>query len=140
MKKELENVRKEKIQGIMIRAKITWAEEGEKPTRYFCSLESRNYVNKTIIKLQQENGDVIRTREEILKEVQNFYSNLYAPLNSETDINDQDILNNLQHPVLTDIETSSIEGEMTAGETSKVLRNMKNNKSPGSDGFIVEFF
>ena len=136
-KLELENFRKkrvkskEKIQGILIRAKIKWAEEGEKPTRYFCSLESRNFVNKTIPKVQQENGIVITSQEEILKEVQHFYSNLYAPLNSKTDINDQDILNNLQHPVLTDIESSSLEGEITADEISKVLRNMKNNKSPG---------
>ena len=123
----------------MIRAKIKWAEEGEKPTRYFCSLESRNFVNKTIPKVQQENGNVITSQEKILKEVQHFYSNLYATLNSKTDINDQDILNNLQHPVLTDIESSSLEGEITADEISKVLRNMKNNKSPGSDGFTVKF-
>ena len=31
-KLELENFRIEKIQGIMIRAKIKWTEEGEKPT------------------------------------------------------------------------------------------------------------
>ena len=124
----------------MIRAKIKWAEDGEKPTRYFCSLESRNFVNKTIPKVQQENGNVITSQEEILKAVQHFYSNLYAPLSNKTDINDQDILNNLQHPVLTDIESSSLEGEITADEISKVLRNMKNNKSPGSDGFTVEFF
>ena len=124
-KLELENFRREKIQGIMIRAKIKWAEEGEKPTRYFCSLVSRNFVNKTLPKVQQENGNVITTQEEILKEVKHFYSNLYAPLNSKTDINDQDILNNLQHPVLTDIESSSLEGEITADEISKVLRNMK---------------
>ena len=76
----------------MVRAKIKWAEEGEKPTRYFCSLEFRNYVNKTIPKVQQENGNTIKTQEEILEEVQKFYSNLYASLNSEKDINDQDIL------------------------------------------------
>ena len=79
----------------MVRAKIKWAEEGEKPTRFFfCSLESRNYVNKTIPKMQKENGNTFKTQEEILKEVQKFYSNLYAPLNSEKDINDQDILKN----------------------------------------------
>ena len=115
----------------MIRAKIKWAEDGEKPTRYFCSLESRNFVNKTIPKVQQENGNVITSQEEILKEVQHFYSNLYAPLSNKTDINDQDILNNLQHPVLTVIESPSLEGEITADEISKVLQNMKNNKSPG---------
>ena len=46
------------------RSKIKWAEEGEKPTRYFCSLESRNYVNKTIPKVQKENGNTIKTQEE----------------------------------------------------------------------------
>ena len=56
----------------MIRAKIKWAEEGENPTQYFCSLESRNFVNKTIPKVQQENGNVITSQEEILKEVQHF--------------------------------------------------------------------
>ena len=86
-KLELENFRKEKIQGIMIRAKIKWAEEGKTPTRYFCSLESRNFVNKTIPKVQQENDNVITTQEEILKDVKHFHSNLYAPLNIKTDIN-----------------------------------------------------
>ena len=89
--------------------------------------------------MQQENGNAIKTQEEILKEVQKFCPNLYAPLNSEADINDQDILNNLQHPVLIDVESSSLEGKITANEISKVLRNMKNNKSPGSDGFKVDF-
>ena len=51
-------------------------------------------MNKTIPKVQQENGNTIKTQEEILKEVQKCYSNLYAPLNSEKDINDQDILKN----------------------------------------------
>ena len=97
-------------------------------------------MNKTIPKVQQENGNAIKTQEEILKEVQKFYSILYAPLNSEKDINDQDILKNLQHPVLTDTESSNLEGEITAYEISNVIRNMKNNKSPGSDGFTVDFF
>ena len=46
----LENLRKEKLKGNMIRSKARWVEEGEKPTKYFCHLESRNYLNKTIKK------------------------------------------------------------------------------------------
>lgn len=48
----LENIRKEKMVGHMIRGKARWVEEGEKPTRYFCSLENRNYINKTIKKIR----------------------------------------------------------------------------------------
>jgi hypothetical protein len=37
-------------------------------------------------------------------------------------------------------EQLSLEGEITVNEASKVLQKMKNNKSPGSDGFSTEFF
>lgn len=45
---ELETIRKKKMQGQCIRAKIKWIEDGEKPSKYFTSLESRNYINKQI--------------------------------------------------------------------------------------------
>lgn len=39
---------RKKMQGQCIRAKIKWIEDGEKPSKYFTSLESRNYINKQI--------------------------------------------------------------------------------------------
>ena len=47
----LENIRKEHLQGHMIRSRTRWIEEGEKPSKYFCNLESRNVLNKTIKKI-----------------------------------------------------------------------------------------
>ena len=47
-KDELESLRRDKLQGLIIRSKSNWVEQGEKPTRYFLNLESRNYLNKTI--------------------------------------------------------------------------------------------
>lgn len=46
----LEKLRKEKLFGHMIWSRAHWMEEGEKPSKYFCNLESRNYINKTIKK------------------------------------------------------------------------------------------
>ena len=40
---------------------------------------------------------------------------------------------------LSDLDPSKLEGEITYAELSTALRNMKNNKSPGLDGFTVEF-
>lgn len=48
---ELEILRKEKIKGNMIRSRVQFIEEGEKPSNYFCNLENHNFVNKTITKL-----------------------------------------------------------------------------------------
>lgn len=54
-----ENIRKEKMVGHMIRGKARWVEEGENPTRYFCHLENRKNVNKTIKKLDLEESGMI---------------------------------------------------------------------------------
>ena len=139
-KTELQNIRKEKIQGVMIRERVRWAEEGEKPTKYFCGLESKNYMSKTIFKVKKDNDSIVNKQEEILKGVKKFYSNLYQKQESglETDIDN--ILKNLQEaPKLSNDEKSKLEGEIKLDEISNVLKKMKNNKSPGSDGFTVEF-
>lgn len=139
-KSELENLRKEKLQGIMIRARIRWAEEGEKPTKYFCSLESRNYVNKTIPKVQRDDGSVINNQESILNEVKIFYADLYKFHEREQSINYQDILSKIRdYPTLSVNEKLNLEEEIDE-EIASVLKKMKNNKSPGSDGFTVEIF
>ena len=43
-------------------------------------------------------------------------------------------------PHLNDDEAEWIESEITSEEASVALKNMKNCKSPGTDGFSAEFF
>ena len=68
-KVELENIRKEKLQGHIIRSRAKWVEEGEKPSKYFCSLESRNFLNKTIKKVETQEGQVMYDQSQILHHV-----------------------------------------------------------------------
>ena len=41
---------------------------------------------------------------------------------------------------LSDTQKNGLEGEITLSEALLVLKNMSNDKSPGSDGFTTEFF
>ena len=41
---------------------------------------------------------------------------------------------------LNDDEAQMLEGEITYEELTTALKNMKNSKSPGNDGFTTEFF
>ena len=62
-----------------------------------------------------------------------FYERLY----SERQVEDCIILDMAQDiPMLTLQEKTSLEGEITLAETSFALKNLKNDKSPGSDGGI----
>lgn len=57
-----------------------------------------------------------------------------------TDISLNDILKEYSVPKLSDNEQKSVEGYITHKEASVVVNSMSNNKSPGGDGFTVEFF
>ena len=58
-----------------------------------------------------------------------------------TQLEDREILDLVEDiPTLAVQEKTSLEGEITLDEASVALKNLKNNKSPGSDGFSVEVF
>jgi hypothetical protein len=53
-------------------------------------------------------------------------------------VNLDDILHDV--PKLSQEESGSLEGPLTYQEAHNALKKMNNDKSPGSDGFTVEFF
>ena len=141
-KKELlQDLRKAKIDGSIIRSRAKWIQEGEKCTKYFCSLEKRNYVDKAFHYIETEKGEIINDKTEIRTQVKTYYEKLYK--SKEADIVDVDLatINNLQEaPRLSDEESNSIEGKITEAEALGSLKKMENNKSPGSDGLPTEFY
>ena len=122
---------------------MRWAEEGEKPTKYFCNLESRNYSNKIIPKVVKDDGNTVINQEDILIEVKIFYKNLYGSQDNVPGqaLEIENLFNSIHaNPKLTEEDKKCLEGELSEKEILLVLKKMKNNKSPGSDGFTVEFF
>ena len=141
VKSELENIRKHELNGVILRAGARWIEEGEKPTKYFCNLEKRNYVNKTVSKLINHNGNDITEQKQILNEIKHFYDDLYKSRdNILEEANLQEILKDYEIPVLSNEERNNLDKAITKCEVLEVLKKTKNNKSPGTDGFSAEFF
>ena len=136
---ELEASRKNRIEGSIIRSRAKWLSEGEKPSKYFLNLESRNYVNKTIPRLDV-NGKIIDDQTEILRETQKFYADLYSERTNIDDIGLHDTFSEIDVPKLSDVDKAKLDGPITLKEASEALKNMKSDKSPGSDGFTSEFF
>lgn len=66
-----------------------------------------------------------------------FYNDLYSCQTNEVT---HDGLEDLVHPVLSDEQSSKLEGLVTMEELTSAVKNLKNDKSPGSDGFTAEFF
>lgn len=118
IKEELESIRIKRMEGVAIRKKSQWVDKGEKATRYFCKLESRNYTNKTVSFLGKQNGEIIHNQKDILTEVTDFYSNLYKVENVR-DVNLDDVITDAQK--LNQQEIDGLEGLLTYQEAAKTL-------------------
>ena len=138
-KKQEELDRREYMKGLILRSRARWIEDGEKPSKYFLNLEKRNYVNKTITQLVCENSNIITEQNQILEEARSYYSKLYMSQEEYLiDIDLDELFRNTKIPKVEN--TSEYVGQIKASEALCVLKNMKNNKTPGPDGFTVEFF
>ena len=138
-KNEFIELRNKIIEGVMLRSRSRYEDLGEKPSNYFFNLENRNYNNKVINKLVDEKGEEFFETKDILGCQNDFYQNLYF---NHTNIDEtplQDVLGENANK-LSDEKSASLEGEISYSEIANALKYMKNNKSPGLDGFTVEFF
>ena len=142
LKQELNNLREDKMQEYLVRSWANIIENGEKPSQYFCNLESHNYSSKkfNVLVIEQENGEHITNQKEILHETSKYYENLYSC--RENTLNDIDLniyMQDINMPKLTEEEAEKLEGMVAHKEASLTLKNMKNNKSPGTSGFSINF-
>ena len=140
-KQELIQIRETKMKGHYVRSRVQWLHEGERPTQFFCSLEHHNFVNKTVKKIKKKDGTSITNQKDILSEIKNFYSQLFQNHDHRiSDVDLHDMLKHIKTRKLTSMQAKSLEGDLKLEELAKALKNMKNNKTPGIDGFPAEFF
>ena len=72
----MEEIRKTKLEGVMLRSMCRYEDLGEKPTKYFfLNMENRNYQDKVINNLIDENGEEIFRTKDILEAQKNIIQN-----------------------------------------------------------------
>ena len=107
------------MQGILVRSRAHIIEGDEKPINFFCDLEKHKCSSKIIPKLDLDDGRTIKDQSEILTETKNFYEQLYSCKDFQmTDINLNDLLQNIEINILNAEDSEAIEGLMTYEEAA----------------------
>ena len=104
----------------------------------FCSLERRNFVNKTIYRLRLRNGEITTDPARILQEQEKFYRSLYTSkgsINREY-ITESDII----FPKISEEDFELLEADITSEEIGIALKALALGKSPGTDGLPADFY
>ena len=107
-KEELRLLRQQNTEGTIVRSKIKWIQDGERPSKYFCHLEKRNFVQKHLSFIEKEDGEVLFDQDEIVKETKDFYEKLYE--SREKDVLDVDLHTMVEAPTRSSEEKESLEG------------------------------
>ena len=128
-----------KTQGSILRSKAKFVEDGEKNSQYFLNLEKRIYNERYMKSLINSQGLLITEPSEILNEQAKFYEGLYT--SSRMDRSQGDTFFEICHiPQLNNEQKQFLENPLTLGEISRALKDMANDKSPGLDGFTINFY
>ena len=137
LKRELEEMRHPIIDGLITRSRVSWHEKGERNTKYFLSLEKRNY-NKKNIQFIKDGDNIISNSKDILDKFSQTYQNKYK---SNRDITPQQsfIANHVTGKLSTH-DRLKLDKDIELPELTTALNSMKSGKTPGSNGFPVEFF
>ena len=103
---ELNDIENYKINGTIIRSKEKIILNEEKPTKFFYAQEKQKQIKKTIQKLKDSEGNILQNNEEILKECQIFYENLYKK--SKTCLTTQNTLLEKLESKITDEQNQNL--------------------------------
>ena len=61
-------------------------------------------------------------------------------INDQGTCDENDFMNNIALPKLSDIQRTQCEGLLTENELLKSIKSFKNNKTPCTDGLTAEFY
>jgi len=135
-KEHLSKIHSDLHNGAVIRSKAIYLDNQEKPSRYFFRKESNHGQNKHITKIN-ENNDIVANSADILSAFRQYYQKLYSKERVDTSLFPE-FLSIL--PTISSEQKDTCEGLITKEECLKALKDMRNDKSPGSDGLTKEFY
>ena len=139
VQEELRAIHLREARASQVRARCRWAEEGETTSSFSLSLEKKHRAKQAITSIRDpDTGLVHHDPFKILATWRSYYQRLFTA--EVCDRSEQDIMLGRLICRLSKSEVESCEGELSEPECRAALHGMSCGKTPGSDGFPMEFF
>ena len=125
-----------RAEGAIFRSRCKYTKEGERCTKYFLSLEKKQYAECNMTAVIDEEGRLSTNQKTIMDEQVKFYKCLYSK--------DADVRFALkpteEESRLTMQQQMDLDQPLLIGELYDVVMTLRSNKVPGIDGLTVEFY
>ena len=111
-----------------------------KNTKYFLGLVKRNRDKKLFKSLKNAQGILITNQANIFKELNFFYESLYSDNEQYNEDQCYDFIQSMSLPTINETQKTQCDTPITEHECWQTISQLANNRSPGPDGFAVEFY
>ena len=101
----------------------------ERCNKLFLNLQQRNNSKKNIQRLRKNDGNMLTTPEEIMNEIEKYYTEMFSAEDQEECR--EDLFFPYNHVKLTDDQKQSCEGLITEDELYLSIMCLKKGKTPG---------
>jgi len=137
LKHQLNSLLREEELYWLQRSKVNKLLHGDENTKFFQLIANGKHRKAQIFQLEQEEG-VIIGNENLKHYITNYYKKLFGPHEE----NDFSLVEEVRGdiPQVTERENEFLTAAFTEQEIHDALFQMEHNKSPGPDGFLVEFY
>ena len=135
IEQRLEELISKQTQSAAFRSRCKFVKDGEKNTRYFYSLEKRNFNKKTMSYIENSDGKIVSSSTDILEEQKKFYTKLYT-----SDRSVEFGLKNDSASFISETEKCEMDSDISLEEFTNAIKTMPRDKTPGLGGLNTEFY
>jgi hypothetical protein len=121
------------------KSRAIWIKCGDRNTKYFHHFSSFRRNHKHIWELKTDTTNIITGQDKLIPTAFHFFKNSYSD-QGLTNITDQASITGLFPRLISEREADLLNVACTKEEIWKVLNTFKRDKSPGPDGWTVEFY
>lgn len=129
-----------KIQHTLLKLRHQHFEFGNKTSKLLANQLKQQTEKSNIIAVEDSLGNITQDHTATNETFRNYYSNLYTPDHTTTITEADTLLRSVSLLKLSTDQAHYLDKPLSINELEKALQHMPNNKSPGLDGFPVEFY
>eukprot|EP00253_Pinus_taeda_P026957 PITA_26957 len=137
--KQRTQVLKDREASWRLRSRAIWLQEGDENTKFFHRFANGRKAINTIWELQNDQGQQVHTLGEIAALATSHFKNTYEAPREATLLEIMRVVENF--PRFVDVEDEGeLTKEVTMGELEATIWGLQRDKSPGPDGWPIEFY
>ena len=121
------------------KSRLKWIASGDSNTKYYHQFANSRRIHNKIWDLQVEDGSVVYKQEDLEKEAFTYFNSVYKKQDNLTIVAQMELIRRYPR-MFGDLEGGRLFAPVSLDEILVTLKAFDTSKSPGPDGWTVEFF